>query len=57
MHERQRENGIKKTFFRDYSPPPTSLSASPLQAPEQTDGGGGAMKGQTDERRERWRRT
>lgn len=36
---------------------PSSLSSSPLQAPERTDGGGGAMKGRTDERRERWRRT
>ncbi len=52
---RKRENGIKKHFLQRLQP--SSLSVSPLQAPAWTDGGGGAMRGQTDERRERWRRT
>lgn len=39
----------KDTFFRDCSPPPLV----PHRSSEQTDGGGGAIKGQTDERRER----
>ena len=48
--KRGRENGIKNTFFRDYSPP--LLTPQPFRPPERTDGGGGALKGQTDKRRE-----
>lgn len=54
--EREREREWDKEHFLQRLQP-SSLSASPLQAPEWTDGGGGVMKGQTDERRERWRRT
>lgn len=48
--ERKRENGIKKSFFRDYSPP--LIAPRPFRPLS----GGRVMKGQTDERRERWRR-
>lgn len=41
---RERENGMKNTFFRDYSPP--LLAPQPFRPPERTDGGGGALKGQ-----------
>lgn len=48
MLETERENGIKKTFFRDYTQP-SLLSSSPLQAP------GGQMEVARDEVTGRWK--
>lgn len=54
--EREREREWDKEYFLQRLQH-SSLSASPLQAPAWTDGGGEAMRRQTDERRERRRRT
>lgn len=54
--EEEREREWDKEHFLQRLQP-SSLSASPLPAPDWTDGGGGAMMGQTDERRERRSRT
>ena len=53
MKERERE-WDEENFLQRLQP--SSLSTLSLQAPERTDGGGSAMKGQTEERRDRWRR-
>lgn len=52
--ETERENGIKKTFFRDYSPP--YLAPHPFR-PWVDRWRWRVMKGQADERREGWRMT